>query len=151
MSLVRFRPEAPCAASAAAHYAGVAHLVERHLAKVEVAGSSPVARSIFYRSEDPPHRSGKQEPENPLPPPRAEGPWNGEVRQGSCKWPQAACGIPGSGFEPRRPLHFLSERRPAPFHFASNSRRPGPWVNTGLLVRICLWGKRNALPPDMAT
>ena len=26
-------------------YAGVAHLVERHLAKVEVAGSSPVARS----------------------------------------------------------------------------------------------------------
>ena len=25
--------------------AGVAHLVERHLAKVEVAGSSPVARS----------------------------------------------------------------------------------------------------------
>ena len=31
--------------------ADVAHLVERHLAKVEVAGSSPVARSIFYRSE----------------------------------------------------------------------------------------------------
>ena len=29
----------------AAHSAGVAHLVERHLAKVEVAGSSPVARS----------------------------------------------------------------------------------------------------------
>ena len=28
-----------------AHDAGVAHLVERHLAKVEVAGSSPVARS----------------------------------------------------------------------------------------------------------
>ena len=27
------------------HNAGVAHLVERHLAKVEVAGSSPVARS----------------------------------------------------------------------------------------------------------
>ena len=26
--------------------AGVAHLVERHLAKVEVAGSSPVTRSI---------------------------------------------------------------------------------------------------------
>ena len=32
----------------AAHHAGVAHLVERHLAKVEVAGSSPVARSIYY-------------------------------------------------------------------------------------------------------
>ncbi len=27
--------------------ADVAHLVERHLAKVEVAGSSPVIRSIF--------------------------------------------------------------------------------------------------------
>ena len=27
------------------HGAGVAHLVERHLAKVEVAGSSPVTRS----------------------------------------------------------------------------------------------------------
>ena len=39
MSLVRFRPEAP-------HSADLAHLVERHLAKVEVAGSSPVIRSI---------------------------------------------------------------------------------------------------------
>ncbi len=38
MSLVRFRPEAP--------FADVAHLVERHLAKVEVAGSSPVIRSM---------------------------------------------------------------------------------------------------------
>ena len=37
MSLVRFRPEAP--------YADLAHLVERNLAKVEVAGSSPVIRS----------------------------------------------------------------------------------------------------------
>ena len=39
MSLVRFRPEAPLA--------DLAHLVERDLAKVEVAGSSPVIRSIF--------------------------------------------------------------------------------------------------------
>ena len=31
-------------------YAGVAHLVERHLAKVEVAGSSPVARSKLKQS-----------------------------------------------------------------------------------------------------
>ena len=38
MSLVRFRPEAPLA--------DLAHLVERDLAKVEVAGSSPVIRSI---------------------------------------------------------------------------------------------------------
>ena len=37
MSLVRFRPEAPPA--------DLAHLVERDLAKVEVAGSSPVIRS----------------------------------------------------------------------------------------------------------
>ena len=35
MSLVQFRPEA---------YADLAHLVERNLAKVEVAGSSPVIR-----------------------------------------------------------------------------------------------------------
>ena len=28
------------------HFAGIAHLVERHLAKVEVASSSLVARSI---------------------------------------------------------------------------------------------------------
>ncbi len=34
----RFRPEAP-------KYAAVAHLVERHLAKVEVASSSLVSRS----------------------------------------------------------------------------------------------------------
>ena len=37
MSLVRFRSEAP--------FADLAHLVERDLAKVEVAGSSPVIRS----------------------------------------------------------------------------------------------------------
>ena len=37
MSLVQFRPEAPLA--------DLAHLVERNLAKVEVAGSIPVIRS----------------------------------------------------------------------------------------------------------
>ena len=37
MSLVQFRPEAP--------FADLAHLVERDLAKVEVAGSIPVIRS----------------------------------------------------------------------------------------------------------
>ena len=40
MSLVRFRSEAP--------FADLAHLVERHLAKVEVASSSLVVRSIQY-------------------------------------------------------------------------------------------------------
>ena len=43
MSLVQFRPEAPDA--------GVAHPVERHLAKVEVASSSLVTRSIRYRGQ----------------------------------------------------------------------------------------------------
>ena len=41
MSLVRFRSEAP--------FADLAHLVERDLAKVEVAGSSPVIRSTNSR------------------------------------------------------------------------------------------------------
>ena len=36
----------------AAQFAGVAHLVERHLAKVEVAGSSPVARSKKGTSQE---------------------------------------------------------------------------------------------------
>ena len=44
MSLVRFRPEAPLA--------DLAHLVERDLAKVEVAGSSPVIRSISLKRRD---------------------------------------------------------------------------------------------------
>ena len=42
MSLVQLRPEAPDA--------GVAHLVERHLAKVEVASSSLVTRSKQKRN-----------------------------------------------------------------------------------------------------
>ena len=44
MSLVRFRSEAP--------YADLAHLVERDLAKVEVAGSSPVIRSNKRQKEE---------------------------------------------------------------------------------------------------
>ena len=50
MSLVRFRPEAPYDLGGndrVIYYAELAHLVERNLAKVEVAGSSPVFRSIF--------------------------------------------------------------------------------------------------------
>ena len=48
MSLVRFRSEAPQNGSPkkSSAYAAVAHLVERHLAKVEVASSSLVGRSI---------------------------------------------------------------------------------------------------------
>ena len=41
MSVVRFRPKAPCAV--------VAQLVERHLAKVEVASPSLVYRSMYWR------------------------------------------------------------------------------------------------------
>ena len=54
MSLVRFRPEAP-------FDAGVAHPVERHLAKVEVASSSLVTRSnfIWYRGQVVRQRSAK--------------------------------------------------------------------------------------------
>ena len=52
MSLVRFRPEAPSEQSPgkfllSRQHASVAHLVERHLAKVEVASSSLVTRSNF--------------------------------------------------------------------------------------------------------
>ena len=48
MSLVRFRSEAPKTEvlKKSSAYAAVAHLVERHLAKVEVASSSLVGRSI---------------------------------------------------------------------------------------------------------
>ena len=49
MSLVRFRSEAPPfrrTEICSSEYAAVAHLVERHLAKVEVASSSLVGRSI---------------------------------------------------------------------------------------------------------
>ena len=48
MSLVRFRSEAPVSCIFFVkniQYAAVAHLVERHLAKVEVASSSLVGRS----------------------------------------------------------------------------------------------------------
>ncbi len=39
--------------------ADLAHLVERHLAKVEVAGSSPVIRSIKKRSPWQTHKERK--------------------------------------------------------------------------------------------
>ncbi len=54
MSLVRFRPEAPWVSrphGSFIFYADVAHLVERHLAKVEVASSSLVIRSRSNGSE----------------------------------------------------------------------------------------------------
>ena len=51
MSLVRFRPEAPTGDKyLLPTYADLAHLVERNLAKVEVAGSSPVIRSILFNT-----------------------------------------------------------------------------------------------------
>ena len=61
--LVEQRTENPCVdgsiPSGGTKVADVAHLVERHLAKVEVAGSSPVIRSSFvYKALQP---SGKAE------------------------------------------------------------------------------------------
>ena len=41
---------------------------------------------------------------NSLPPPMREAHIQSEVRQGSCEWPEAIRGMPGSGFEPRCPL-----------------------------------------------
>jgi hypothetical protein len=56
VSLVQFRPEAPNPSDDSSsdgqqkiNYAGVAHLAERHLAKVEVASSNLVARSNISR------------------------------------------------------------------------------------------------------
>ena len=52
MSLVRFRSEAPVKETQQGfQYAAVAHLVERHLAKVEVASSSLVGRSITEQQQ----------------------------------------------------------------------------------------------------
>ena len=64
MSLVQFRPEAPSRRQSPlkigiAYFhvntlsADLAHLVERHLAKVEVAGSSPVIRSNEVQFSEP--------------------------------------------------------------------------------------------------
>ena len=52
MALVRFRSEAPVKETQPGfQYAAVAHLVERHLAKVEVASSSLVGRSITEQQQ----------------------------------------------------------------------------------------------------
>ena len=84
--------------------AGVAHLVERHLAKVEVASSSLVARSMLKQDI----RFGCPvfllDGENALPPPVRGAHIRSEVRQGSRESPQAVRGMQGSEFEPRRPL-----------------------------------------------
>ena len=96
MSLVQLRPEAP--------FAGVAHLVERDLAKVEVASSSLVARSKtpscwmgfsflkMHRSAGEPAASTCAE--------RVKS--RGEA--GFLRMATAIRGMPGSEFEPRRPL-----------------------------------------------
>ena len=85
--------------------AGIAHLVERHLAKVEVASSSLVARSSSQVTQ-----SGGlffcfwRKHKNSLPPPSSAPPGRAdhksEVGQGSCEWRYAICGMPGSEFEP---------------------------------------------------
>ena len=68
------------------NFAGLAHLVERHLAKVEVASSNLVTRSNIYL--------------NSLPPPQFKSGVRGPHKIVDC----AGC---GRGFEPRNPLPIL--------------------------------------------
>ena len=96
MSLVRFRLWAP--------FAGLAHLVERHLAKVEVASSSLVARSRVnqdIRFGCPDFFVRRKELDTDT---HARSAIGSEVRQGSCELRNAIRGMPGSEFEPRSPL-----------------------------------------------
>ena len=96
MSLVRFRLWAP--------FAGLAHLVERHLAKVEVASSSLVARSRVnqdIRFGCPDFFVRRKELDIDT---HARSAIGSEVRQGSCELRSAIRRMPGSEFEPRRPL-----------------------------------------------
>ena len=94
--------------------AGLAHLVERHLAKVEVASSSLVARS---KRKSPSDRMGisfcAEAPVNSLPPPEAREARNkirGEA--GFLLMAGGISGMPGSEFEPRcsLPKRSSSER-----------------------------------------
>ena len=96
MSLVRFRLWAP--------FAGLAHLVERHLAKVEVASSSLVARSRVnqdIRFGCPDFFVRRKELDIDT---HARSAIGSEVRQGSCELRSAIRRMPGSEFEPRSPL-----------------------------------------------
>ena len=84
--------------------AGLAHLVERHLAKVEVASSSLVARSRVnqdIRFGCPDFFIRRRELDTDT---HAQSAFQSEVRQGSCELRNAIRGMPGSEFEPRSPL-----------------------------------------------
>ena len=84
--------------------AGLAHLVERHLAKVEVASSSLVARSRVnqdIRFGCPDFFVRRKELDTDT---HARSAIGSEVRQGSCELRSAIRGMPGSEFEPRSPL-----------------------------------------------
>ena len=118
MSLVRFRSEAP--------YAAVAHLVERHLAKVEVASSSLVGRSMGVASVTPYfgpvaqlvrapacHAGGRRfepDPGRQHPTPsrgilrRMDAGTNASLCGRSSSGRAPPCQGGGSEFEPRRPL-----------------------------------------------
>ena len=95
MSLVRFRPKAP--------NADVAHLVERHLAKVEVASSSLVGRSILWKFSSAGRASALQAEGHRFEPCNSHqiGPVVQLVRT-------LACHARGRGFEPHPNRHYAS-------------------------------------------
>ena len=102
MSLVRFRPEAP--------YADLAHLVERHLAKVEVAGSSPVIRSkLWVRKISYPQLIWRH---------------SQVVRHGSAK-PLSPGSNPGDASKTKAPSRVLFSFWRRHSHFASRPRANG--------------------------
>ena len=105
--------------------AGIAHLVERHLAKVEVASSSLVARS---KRKSPSDRMGisfcAEAPVNSLPPPEAREARNkirGEA--GFLLMAGGISGMPGSEFEPRCSLPKRSSSERVGTFFAQGSMR----------------------------
>ena len=111
MSLVRLRSEAPVKETQPGfQYAAVAHLVERHLAKVEVASSSLVGRSIKEQQQllryGPVAQLVEQRTENP----RVAGsiPALGTICGLSSSGRAPPCQGGGSEFEPRSPLQSKS-------------------------------------------
>ena len=97
-------------------HAAVAHLVERHLAKVEVASSSLVARSISFYGR---HRRTPSRQWSPCPPLRA-------ILPPLPRFRLAASAAGGASAE---------SSSPAPFHFtgAIGAHRRG----NGRLARLC--------------
>ena len=121
-------------------FAGVAHLVERDLAKVEVASSSLVARSRKAPSEKMVLSFFADSPANSLPRP-ARSALNQEVRQGSCEWrqPFVGCREASSSLVARSKNItpggvFLREPRRSPSPAPKRIPHPTGW---GILFGMC--------------